>query len=571
MKWFNNMRMAQKLISCFVLIALLIGVVGFLGINNMRKINSNAMTLHNDNLMSIEELMQIKQNLSDIQINFLKLTFTEDSSNNGQFEKEVSQKKDSNMHLMKEFEKKQLSKEEQDLYAQLKSLMDKYMSARDETVKLVINDNNYKDAQANFSKVTDAQVKMIEVLDKLIQINMKEANDLDTANDNLFSTSSISMIIIVILGFVLAIGLGIIISTIISKQLKKVLLFAEAIGDGNLTQAININSKDEIGGVAKALNKSSENLRTLVSEIINSASVISSTSEELSATTEEISSQMEVVDESINKISEGVQDLSVTTQEVSVSAETISSTTITLANKAEDANISVKDIKNRATDIKGKAIKSIETGNIIYEKQKSNILKAIEDGKIVEEVKIMADSIGNIASQTNLLALNAAIEAARAGEQGKGFTVVADEVRKLAEQSAQAVVDIQNMVSQVQLAFNNLSQSSRDVLEFLLNNVKPSYELLADTGTQYEKDADFVDEIATDIALATKRMSETIEQVDSAIQTVSATAQESASSSEEITASINEITMSIGEVAKSAQNQAELAEKLNFMIRKFKI
>jgi methyl-accepting chemotaxis protein len=67
-------------------------------------------------------------------------------------------------------------------------------------------------------------------------------------------------------------------------------------------------------------------------------------------------------------------------------------------------------------------------GNLIYEEKKNDIIKAIEEGQVVQEVKIMADSIGEIASQTNLLALNAAIEAARAGENGKGFALILQKV-----------------------------------------------------------------------------------------------------------------------------------------------
>nr|WP_243240365.1 methyl-accepting chemotaxis protein [Clostridium cibarium] len=152
------------------------------------------------------------------------------------------------------------------------------------------------------------------------------------------------------------------------------------------------------------------------------------------------------------------------------------SNTSALANKADDVAISVKEIRSRAIDIKHKSEKNIDIGNRIYEEKRVNIIKAIEEGKIVEEVKTMADSIGEIASQTDLLALNAAIEAARAGEQGKGFAVVADEVRKLAEESAKAVVNIQSMVTQVQVAFDNLSKGGEDILDYILNNLNPSFQ-----------------------------------------------------------------------------------------------
>ena len=138
---------------------------------------------------------------------------------------------------------------------------------------------------------------------------------------------------------------------------------------------------------------------------------------------------------------------------------------------------SVSEIKKHAIDIRNKAEKDIEIGNAIYISKRENIIKAIEEGKIVKEIKVMADGIASIAEQTNLLALNAAIEAARAGEQGRGFAVVAEEVRKFAEQSSGTVTQIQDMVIQVQFAFNNLSNSGQDVLNFIVNNVKPSQKL----------------------------------------------------------------------------------------------
>lgn len=96
--------------------------------------------------------------------------------------------------------------------------------------------------------------------------------------------------------------------------------------------------------------------------------------------------------------------------------------------------MAVKEIQKRAVEVKDKGVSSARIAKELYKEKQGSIVKAIEDGKVVEDIRVMAESISNIASQTNLLALNAAIEAARAGEQGRGFAVVAEEVRKLAEQ-----------------------------------------------------------------------------------------------------------------------------------------
>lgn len=570
MKWFKNLKIAQKLIPAFILVALFIGVVGVVGVSNMKSMYLNSNSMHDYNLKSVQNLTSLKQNYADIRSDLLKIAYQQDLKNKDDVKKEINNLTDKSDEIISNYEKTLLSKEETDVFTQLKSDRDTYKTVGDKVIKFV-DENNYKDADANYSAVTETRKKIYDDMDKLINNNINQADKADSQNEATYKSSLVITITVIVVGLVVAIMLGLCIAIMISKELNKVLVFANALGEGDLTKSIDVDTKDEIGNLAGALNKAGENVRELISSIIDSAGEISSTSEELSATTEEITSMMEATNESTEQIAEGAQELSATTEEVNASMQEIGASTSELSNEARDAKNSSKEINNRAIEIKTKAEKDIEDGNAIYEEKKTNILKSIEDGKVVEEVGMMADSIGSIAEQTNLLALNAAIEAARAGEQGRGFAVVAEEVKKLAAQSSEAVTSIQSMVVQVKNAFNGLSNSGKDMLDYMNNNVKPSYELLLNTGIQYEKDAKFISNMSEKISNSSNSMHDVVSQVSSSVENVSATAEESAASSEEIMSGVSEITKAISDVAKSAQGQAELAQKLNEMVLKFKI
>ncbi|MCG5530365.1 methyl-accepting chemotaxis protein [Halorhodospira halochloris] len=351
-----------------------------------------------------------------------------------------------------------------------------------------------------------------------------------------------------IVGFVLslfaALGLAIAVSRHITNRLAAAVQGMKEIaaGDGDLTQRLNAQGKDEIAQLTTAYNNFVDKIQGMVKVSLESISEIASATQQMRDSAEndrgnvaEQQSRSSEVATAMNEMSASIQEITRNTQETADAARSTSDQ----ARQGQRGVSATIDAIHSLSDNVNQSTASIHA----LEEQSGKI------GQVLEVIRGIAD-------QTNLLALNAAIEAARAGESGRGFTVVAEEVRKLAQKTQDSIGDIQEMVEGIQ-------EGTRKAVESMESN----RDKADNTVSEATNAGSTLDEITQMVA----KIEDMTNQVASAVEQQSQVAEEVNQNITYISDSATNTNQSVSETAEIADRLSQLAGELQKHVGQFRV
>lgn len=569
---FKKFKLSTKLISGFgILIFMIVFILG-LNITRFNQVNTSLKGIIESNNKKVELSNQMRGDINSSSIALRNLIVSSDESYIADQKKVVEDSKADYIKTANDLEKALTTEKGRELFKAIKTTGDS---------ALVIYDEVLKEGQAT-GLSTEAMSKLFEKLDKpqtqwvnsiqaMVDFQTQLTKDAGSNSTELVKGTITLIFIAGVIAVLIAVLVVYVIIAGIKSQVREVAEGAKKLAQGDFNFTITAYANDELGQTIDALNEAVQTLKGTIATVKEESASIKESTKVASDMFNEVEAQVQQISAATEEISAGMEESAAAVEEVSSMTMTVKEEVNNTANKAKQGLDIAVGIENKAENISKESSVSKENAERIYKETKGKLEKAIEDSKVVKNISDMANSILAIAEQTELLALNAAIEAARAGESGKGFAVVAEEVRKLAEESSQAVNEIQTNVKQVLTSVDELSNSSKDVLTFIERDVLKDYKNLLDISIEYKNDGIKVKNIIEHFAQISDNISNSIDQISKSMEEVATAVGEVAKTSTEIAQSVGEVTEKNTAISIEVGRDASTAEKLSSLVEGFKL
>ena len=524
MNWYRNAKTNTKLMLAFGLLAAVLAVVGYEGIEAAGNLSSTMESLYEVHMLGAASVADVRATIPMIGREVRETLLVSDAAARQQNLQTLQEEFATLEEAVTAAEKKITSEEGKAELAKFRHAEPEYRAMILDVARLAVARQD-KEAIAEVAKAKPLADELTQGCANIVKIKDDIGKRAYEDGNALYASTRRILIAVVTGAVLLAIAMGIFIARLISRPLGETVGVLRAMSKRDLTRTLAIETRDEVGEMAKALNEACGGMKEAMSEVRDSSGGVASAAEQLAAAAEELSS--------------GTQEQASSQEETSSSLQELSSAVKQNADNARQAS----QLASGARDAADKG------GAVVH----SAVAAMAEINSASKRIAEIITAIDEIAFQTNLLALNAAVEAARAGEQGRGFAVVASEVRNLAQRSATAAKEIKSLI-----------QDSVRKVDAGSELVNQSGQTLTDIVASVKRVTDIVGEIAAasqQQAVGIEQVTKAMAQMDQVTQTNSAQTEELSSTAQTLAAHAGQLQALVAQFTIDAGGRRETTAK----------
>ena len=257
MKWFHDLKIGTKLLSTFILVAAIAGLIGWVGLNGLSELQVRSAATYSDRLVPIRDLGYANAAFLIARTEVRSMLGTKDRSKRSEYVTIVQDETKKTEAYIASYSKTSLTKEEQETLPKFQTSFDQYRKSRAKIIELSLAGKDAEALNIADGEARDSQTEARKYLRQLIDINAAEAEKDAKLNEEAAASARTKILVFMAVGVLFALGIGLMMSRAIGGPLRAMQVAAQKLALGDVNVTVELDSKDELGALAESFREMS--------------------------------------------------------------------------------------------------------------------------------------------------------------------------------------------------------------------------------------------------------------------------------------------------------------------------